>query len=63
MVARLSTLMSDLLPNLDALLAQLTGTAAGPRDARVLAEAVADASTEEELDRAIDAVIATWGKP
>lgn len=54
--------MSDLLPNLDALLEQLTGDAGGKRDARALAEAVAGASTEEELDRAIDAVITTWGK-
>lgn len=55
--------MSDLLPNLDALLAQLTGTTAGPRDARALAEAVAQASTDDELDNALDAVIATWRKP
>ncbi|MDN4517112.1 hypothetical protein QYF68_04645 [Mycolicibacterium austroafricanum] len=52
--------MSDLLPNLDALLAQLTGTTAGPRDARALAEAVAEATTDDELDRALDAVIAIW---
>ena len=52
--------MSELLPNLDALLAQLTGTAAGPRDARALAEAVAEAATDDDLDRALDAVISTW---
>jgi len=55
--------MSDLIPNLGALLEQLTGDTAGKRDARDLAEAVAGASTEEELDRAIDAVINTWGTP
>jgi 2-polyprenyl-6-methoxyphenol hydroxylase-like FAD-dependent oxidoreductase len=54
--------MSDLLPNLDALLAQLTGATAGPRDARALAEAVAEARTDEDIDDALDAVIATWRK-
>jgi len=55
--------VSELLPNLDALLAQLTGATAGPRDARALAQAVADAATEEDLDHALDAVIATWRQP
>ncbi len=55
--------MSDLLPNLDALLAQLTGTTAGPRDARALAESVAEATTDADLDEALDAVIATWRQP
>lgn len=55
--------VSELLPNLDALLAQLTGTTAGPRDARALAEAVADAATDDDVDRALDAVIATWRQP
>jgi hypothetical protein len=55
--------MSDLLPNLGALLEQLAGDSAGKRDARDLAEAVAVANTEEDLDRAIDAVINTWGTP
>lgn len=48
--------MSELLPNLDALLTHL----AGERDARTLAEAVVAATTEDDLDRALDAVIATW---
>lgn len=52
--------MSDLLPNLDALRAQLTGDAASQNDARVLAEAVVDVTTEGDLDAALDTVIATW---
>lgn len=52
--------MSATLPNLDALLAQLTGTTAGQRDARALAEAVVDAATDDEIDHALNGVIATW---
>ncbi len=52
--------VSDLLPNLDALLKQLSGDAAGQRDARALAEAVAQAGSEEDVDTALDAVIAKW---
>ncbi|MCV7070304.1 hypothetical protein H7H73_07250 [Mycobacterium rufum] len=55
--------MSDLLPNLDALLAQLTGTTAGTLDARALAESVTGAATDDDLDRALDAVIAAWRQP
>ncbi|MDV3131452.1 hypothetical protein [Mycobacterium sp. 29Ha] len=55
--------MSDLLPNLDALRSQLTGDAAGQQDARVLADAIAHATTETDLDDALDAVIATWRQP
>jgi hypothetical protein len=52
--------VSDLLPNLDALLQRLAGESAGRRDARLLAEAVAEASTVDVLDAALDAVIAAW---
>ena len=52
--------VSDLLPNLDALKEQLAGEAAGRRDALVLAETVAHIATEEDLDKALDTVIASW---
>lgn len=52
--------VSDLLPNLDSLLEQLAGEAAGRRDARALVEAAARVDTEEDLDAAINDVIATW---
>ncbi len=55
--------MSDLLPNLDALRAQLTGDAPSQQDARALADAIAQATTEKELDDALDAVIASWRQP
>lgn len=55
--------MSDLLPNLDALRAQLTGDAASQQDARALAAAVAEVTTEDGLDAALDAVIASWRQP
>jgi hypothetical protein len=58
-----SATMSDLLPNLDALLAQLTGATAGQRDARTLAEAAIHVEADDDLDRALDNVIATWRKP
>ncbi|WP_299304820.1 hypothetical protein [uncultured Brachybacterium sp.] len=52
--------MSDLLPNLNSLLAQLAGENAGRRDARALAEAANRVNTEQDLDAAISDVIATW---
>lgn len=52
--------MSDLLPNLDALLEKLVGESPAVCDARMLAEAVARVGTEEELDAALDAIIAEW---
>jgi hypothetical protein len=52
--------VSDLLPNLDALLQQLIGESAGWRDARALAEAVAQCDTRDALDAALDTVIAAW---
>ena len=55
--------VSDLLPNLDALLQQLVGDAAGVRDARALTEVVARAQTEGDLDAALDTVIAMWRQP
>lgn len=55
--------MSDLLPNLDALRSQLTGDTASQQDARALADAIAHATTEKDIDDALDAVIATWRQP
>ena len=52
--------MSELLPNLDVLKDYLPSDTAGQRDARVLADAVAHAGTEDDLDEALDIVIATW---
>lgn len=52
--------MSDLLPNLDALLEQLGGDAPAARDARALAEAGVTAGAEADLDAALDAVISHW---
>lgn len=54
--------MSELLPNLGALLAQLNGDTAGQGDARSLVEATFSAATDEDLDRKLDAVIAAWRK-
>ena len=55
--------MSELLPNLDALRGQLTGDTASQQDARALADAIAHATTEKDIDDALDAVIATWRQP
>lgn len=52
--------MSNLLPNLNALLEKLAGDGPTVCDARVLAEAVAHAETEEELDAALDAIVSEW---
>lgn len=52
--------MSDLLPNLDDLLAEVPGPTPADRDARALAEAATDASTVAELDRALTSVVADW---
>lgn len=52
--------MSDLLPNLNALLEKLVGDGPAVRDARALAEAVAHAATELELDTALDAIVSEW---
>lgn len=55
--------MSELLPNLDAMRAQLTGAAASQLDALALADAIAHATTEKDLDGALETVIATWRQP
>ncbi|WP_201358651.1 hypothetical protein [Mycobacterium paraintracellulare] len=55
--------MSDLLPNLGALLEQLAGESEVRRDARALAEAVAEVDTEQALDAALDSVMASWRQP
>ncbi|WP_217160797.1 hypothetical protein [[Mycobacterium] fortunisiensis] len=52
--------MSDLLPNLGALLEKLVGEAPAVSDARALAEAVVEADTDADLDAALDAVVAVW---
>lgn len=57
---RYAAQVSELLPNLDDLTNYLPGDSAGQRDARLLVEAVANASTEDDIDEALDTVIATW---
>lgn len=52
--------MSDLLPNLDALLEKLGGDSPAVCDARALAEAVVTVGTEDDIDAALDAVISHW---
>ncbi len=52
--------MSDLLPNLDDLLAELPGSTPADRDARALAQAASNPSTVAELDRALTSVVAEW---
>ncbi len=52
--------MSDLLPNLHALLEKLAGDSPAAHDARALAKAVADAESEEEIDAVLDATISQW---
>lgn len=53
-------LVTELLPNLETLLDELTGDRPAVRDARALAEAARVASTEQELDAALDEVVAAW---
>jgi hypothetical protein len=52
--------VSELLPNLDALIAELTGVSQASQNARALAEAAREAATEVELDAALGAVAAAW---
>ncbi|WP_173009881.1 hypothetical protein [Mycolicibacterium sp. P9-64] len=52
--------MSDLLPNLNALLERLVGDGQAVRDARTLAEAVAHVETEGELDAALHVIVSEW---
>jgi hypothetical protein len=62
-MGRYAAPVSDLLPNLDALIDELPGSTPGTKDARALAEAVTVASTIEELDQALSRVAATWRQP
>lgn len=52
--------VSNLLPNLDDLLAELPGPKPAVRDARAVAEAGATASTVDELDQALRALATSW---
>ncbi len=53
--------VSILLPNLDDLLAQLPAAATpAVRDARAVAEAAASASTVDELDQVLGALVMSW---
>lgn len=52
--------MSDLLPNLNDLLAELSGSTPADRDARALAQVATEASTVAELDRALTSVVTDW---
>ncbi|HZL05642.1 MAG TPA: hypothetical protein VFE45_09535 [Coriobacteriia bacterium] len=54
--------MSNLLPNLDDLLAMLPGQDPSVRDAHAVAEAAASASTVGELDQALTSLVADWRK-
>lgn len=54
--------MSNLLPNLDDLLAALPGQEPSVRDARAVVEAAAGASTVGELDQALTSLVADWRK-
>jgi hypothetical protein len=61
-LARYDVTVSDLLPNLDVLLDELSGSGPAIRDAWQLAEAVAVAASVEELDQELLAAIASWRK-
>lgn len=52
----------DLLPNLPDLLAAVPSSPAG-RDAAELAEAAGEAMTPDDVDAALDLVIARWATP
>jgi hypothetical protein len=52
--------VSDYLPNLAALLNELTRSGRGVSDARELAQAADQAQNEQELDQALERVIAAW---
>ncbi len=55
--------MSQLLPNLDALLKELSGDTESIRDARALAVSVGSATTWSEADKALDSTISSWLLP
>jgi hypothetical protein len=52
--------MSELLPNVDALIADLTEESQASQDARALADAAREATTEVALDAALAGVVAAW---
>jgi len=52
--------VSNLLPNLDDLFAELPGATPAVRDARAVAEAAASASTVDELDQVLGVVVMSW---
>ena len=60
MIAARVSSVSNLLPNLDDLLAELPGPTPADRDARALARAATDASTVAELDQALTSVVTDW---
>ncbi len=54
--------MTDLIPNLQDLLAALPASPAG-RDAAELAKAAGAAITPDDVDAALDRVISRWASP
>lgn len=52
--------VSELLPNLESLIDELSGVSAGMQDARRLAEAARGAASEEALDQALANVVEEW---
>lgn len=52
--------MSELLPNLESLIDELSGSSAGTHDARILAMAASAADSAESLDEALSAVAKEW---
>lgn len=57
---RYGALVSELLPNLDALIAELTKESQASQDARALATVAREAATEVALDAALAGVVAAW---
>ena len=52
--------VSELLPNLDSLIDELSGVGAGVQDAKMLAEAARGANSNEELDQVLAGLILRW---
>lgn len=52
--------VSELLPNLKSLIAELSDEMPAVRDAYALAQAARGATTDDELDVALAAVVASW---
>jgi hypothetical protein len=59
-MCRYRELVSELLPNVDALVEALAGESPALQDARALAEAAREAATEVALEAALTQVAATW---